>query len=245
MSGTEAILEMRHIGKYFGANVVLRYVNFSVREGEVTCIIGASGSGKSTLLRCINLLEMPTSGEILYRGENILKPDMEEAPYRAKVGMVFQSFNLFQNMTVLDNCMAGQIHVARRSRETAREKAMYYLTKVGMEPYIHAKPGQLSGGQKKRVAIARALLAKPAILLADEPTGSLDSVTSMEVMGLLKICAEKFHQTVIIVTHQEEVAQMADRIIRIEDGRICKGSQNESIMDKSNAVCEQEVSYDR
>lgn len=231
MSGTEAILEMRHIGKYFGANVVLRDVNFSVREGEVTCIIGASGSGKSTLLRCINLLEMPTSGEILYRGENILKPDMEEAPYRAKVGMVFQSFNLFQNMTVLDNCMAGQIHVARRSRETAREKAMYYLTKVGMEPYIHAKPGQLSGGQKQRVAIARALAMNPEVLLFDEPTSALDSQMVGEVLTVMRNLASE-GLTMIIVTHEMAFARdVSNHVIYMANGLIEEEGTPEEIFE--------------
>lgn len=216
----ENILEVRHLSKAFGANQVLRDIDFTVAKGDVTSIIGASGSGKSTLLRCINLLETPSSGDILYHGESVISGPVKPNAYRAKVGMVFQSFNLFSNMTVLENCMAGQIKVLKRDKAAARENAMTYLSKVGMAPYINAKPRQISGGQKQRVAIARALAAKPAIILADEPTGNLDSATSLDVMGLLKVTAQKFSQTIVMITHNEELAQMADRIIRIEDGRI-------------------------
>ncbi len=151
----DMILEIRHLSKSFGSHEVLRDIDFTVKKGDVTSIIGASGSGKSTLLRCINLLETPTSGEILYRGQNVTGPKVNAPQYRSHVGMVFQSFNLFNNMTVLENCMVGQIKVLKKDKETARKRAMEYLEKVGMAPYIQAKPRQISGGQKQRVAIAR------------------------------------------------------------------------------------------
>ena len=151
----DMILEIRHLSKSFGSHEVLRDIDFTVKKGDVTSIIGASGSGKSTLLRCINLLETPTSGEILYRGQNVTGPKVNAPQYRSHVGMVFQSFNLFNNMTVLENCMVGQIKVLKKDKETARKRAMEYLEKVGMAPYIQAKPRQISGGQKQRVAFAR------------------------------------------------------------------------------------------
>ena len=157
----EMILEIRHLSKAFGTNLVLKDIDFSVKTGDVTCIIGASGSGKSTLLRCLNLLETPTTGEILYHGDNIVGTKVNAPKYRSRVGMVFQSFNLFNNMNVLDNCMIGQTKVLKKSKEEARKNALYYLEKVGMAPYINAKPRQLSGGQKQRIAIARALAMEP------------------------------------------------------------------------------------
>lgn len=220
----EKILEIRHLSKAFGKNVVLRDIDFSVNKGDVTCIIGASGSGKSTLLRCINFLEEPTSGEIAYHGLNMMEQRMSEAAYRAKVGMVFQSFNLFNNMSVLKNCMVGQEVVLKRDKETARKNAMYYLEKVGMAPYINAKPRQLSGGQKQRVAIARALAMEPEVLLFDEPTSALDPQMVGEVLSVMKKLAEE-GLTMIIVTHEmafardvsSHVVYMANGII-VEEG---------------------------
>ena len=216
----EMILQVNHLSKSFGKHEVLKDINFTVKAGDVTSIIGASGSGKSTLLRCINLLEIPTSGEILFHGENILTQKGGAPAYRTRVGMVFQSFNLFNNMTVLENCMVGQIKVLKKNKEDARKSAMNYLEKVGMAPYINAKPRQISGGQKQRVAIARALATKPAILLADDPTGNLDSRTSQDVLSLMKTTGQKFAQTMVMITHNEEIAQLADRNVRTEDGRI-------------------------
>ena len=159
------IIEIRHLRKAFGKHEVLRDINFNVRQGEVTCIIGPSGSGKSTLLRCFNLLETPDGGDIFFKGENIQSPKFPIAQYHAHVGMVFQSFNLFNNMTVLKNCMLGQMKVLHRSAAEAEQNARKYLEKVGMVQYINAKPRQLSGGQKQRVAIARALAMYPVVLM--------------------------------------------------------------------------------
>ena len=180
----EPILQVKHLSKTFGKHEVLRDIDFSVNSGDVTSIIGASGSGKSTLLRCINLLETPSSGEILYHGANIDKIKGGASAYRSHVGMVFQSFNLFNNMTVLKNCMIGQTKVLGKSRAEAKETAMKYLEKVGMAPYINAKPSQLSGGQKQRVAIARALAMNPEVLLFDEPTSALDPQMVGEVLSV-------------------------------------------------------------
>lgn len=219
-------------------------VSLSVKEGEFLAIIGTSGSGKTTLLNLLGGLDIPTEGGVWIRGNSLKDMEDEERTVfrRRNIGFIFQQYNLVQVLSVCENII---LPLRLDGAEIDQELLDEVTALLGIREQLDRLPQTLSGGQQQRVAIARALLAKPAILLADEPTGSLDSVTSMEVMGLLKICAEKFYQTVIIVTHQEEVAQMADRIIRIEDGRICKGSQNESIMDKSNAVCEQEVSYDR
>ena len=180
---SEKLLEIRHLSKSFGENVVLRDIDFSVRKGDVICIIGASGSGKSTLLRCINLLETPSGGEILFRGADVTKKQLNIPAYRAKVGMVFQSFNLFSNMNALKNCVIGLRKVLNRDAKTAEATALSYLDKVGMSPYIKAKPRQLSGGQKQRVAIARALAMEPEILLFDEPTSALDPQMVGEVLG--------------------------------------------------------------
>ncbi|NLN60746.1 MAG: amino acid ABC transporter ATP-binding protein, partial [Deltaproteobacteria bacterium] len=181
----EPILRIRELNKAFGKNKVLTGVNFDVYKNDVISIIGASGSGKSTLLRCINLLETPSSGEIFYRQQNVLSRQNKINPYRSRVGMVFQSFNLFNNMTVLDNCMVGQMKVLKRSREEARQRALSYLDKVGMTPFVKAKPRQLSGGQKQRVAIARALAMDPDILLFDEPTSALDPEMVGEVLSVM------------------------------------------------------------
>ncbi len=180
------ILEIRHLSKSFGTHEVLRDIDFNVKKGDVISIIGASGSGKSTLLRCVNLLETPTSGEILYHGKNVTGKSVNAAKYRSHVGMVFQSFNLFNNMTVLKNCMVGQMKVLGRSKAEAQEQAMRYLEKVGMAPYVNAKPRQLSGGQKQRVAIARALAMNPEVLLFDEPTSALDPEMVGEVLSVMQ-----------------------------------------------------------
>ena len=214
------VLEIHHLSKTFGTNVVLRDIDFSVAEGDVTCIIGASGSGKSTLLRCVNLLETPTTGEILYHDKDITDRKMNAASYRTRVGMGFQNFNLFNNMTVLDNCMVGQIKVLKKDKEEAKRKAMLYLEKVGMAPYINAKPRQLSGGQKQRVAIARALAMEPEILLFDEPTSALDPQMVGEVLAVMRTLAKE-GLTMIIVTHEMAFARdVSNHVVYMAGGVI-------------------------
>ena len=215
-----AILEIRHLSKSFGQHQVLKDIDFTVNPGDVTSIIGASGSGKSTLLRCINLLETPSSGEILYHGKNVAGRGINAPEYRSHVGMVFQSFNLFNNMTVLENCMVGQIKVLKRSKEEARQNALLYLDKVGMAPYINAKPRQISGGQKQRVAIARALVNNPSTIIADEPTGNLDPARSFEIMALLQEI-NNLGTTVLVVTHEKNLVELfAKRVIAIDEGYV-------------------------
>lgn len=214
------VLEIRHLSKSFGKHVVLRDIDFTVDTGDVTCIIGASGSGKSTLLRCINMLETPTTGEILYHEKDITDKGVNVPAYRSKVGMVFQSFNLFNNLTVLENCMIGQTKVLKRSKEEAKQNAMKYLEKVGMAPYINAKPKQISGGQKQRVAIVRALAMKPDVILFDEPTSALDPEMVGEVLDLMKELANE-GMTMVVVTHEMGFArEVANRVLFMDQGKI-------------------------
>lgn len=225
----ERIIEIIHLKKQFGENEVLTDINFTVSKGEVVCIIGASGSGKSTLLRCLNLLELATSGEILFRGEDILKHNMSNSVYRAKMGMVFQQFNLFSNLTVLDNCVVGQIKVLKRNKEAARQKAMEYLEMVGMAQFINAKPHQISGGQKQRVAIARALSMEPEALLFDEPTSALDPEMVGEVLKVMKDLA-KSGLTMVVVTHEMAFARdVANRVVFMDSGVIVEDDVPEII----------------
>lgn len=217
---SEAILRVEHLSKSFGKREILRDIDFSVHPGDVTSIIGASGSGKSTLLRCINLLELPTSGRILYHNEDMTSGRGNVAAYRAKVGMVFQSFNLFNNMTVLENCTVGQIRVLKKKKEAARETAMRYLDRVGMAPYANARPQQISGGQKQRVAIARALAMQPEILLFDEPTSALDPEMIGEVLEVMKRLAEE-GMTMIVVTHEMRFArEVSSRTLFLDGGHV-------------------------
>ena len=218
----ETILEIRHLSKSFGDHQVLRDIDFTVEKGDVTSIIGASGSGKSTLLRCINLLETPTSGEILYRGQNVTGPKVNAPQYRSHVGMVFQSFNLFNNMTVLENCMVGQVKVLKKNREEARKVALEYLEKVGMAPYVNAKPRQISGGQKQRVAIARALAMDPEVLLFDEPTSALDPEMVGEVLNVMQALAND-GMTMLVVTHEMAFARdVSTHVVYMNQGVICE-----------------------
>ena len=219
---SEPIIEVRHLSKSFGTHVVLRDVDFTVKPGDVTCVIGASGSGKSTLLRCINLLETPTSGSILFHGQDITDKRFDPCGYRARVGMVFQSFNLFNNMTVLDNCTAGLRYVLHQDKETARRTALSNLEKVGMAPYINARPRQLSGGQKQRVAIARALSMQPEVLLFDEPTSALDPQMVGEVLSVMrKLAADGL--TMIVVTHEMAFARdVSSHVVYMADGVIAE-----------------------
>ena len=225
----EKILQINHLSKAFGKHEVLRDIDFTVAKGDVTSIIGASGSGKSTLLRCINLLEIPTSGEILYHGENVAARGYNAPAYRARGGMVFQSFNLFNNMSVLENCIVGQVKVLKRSREEAKEHAMYYLEKVGMAPYINAKPRQISGGQKQRVAIARALAMDPEVLLFDEPTSALDPEMVGEVLAVMQSLAQE-GMTMLVVTHEMAFARdVSNRVVYMNNGVICEEGTPEEV----------------
>ena len=225
----EPILRVHHLSKAFGSNVVLRDIDFQVCKGDVISILGASGSGKSTLLRCINLLEIPTSGQVHFHDQEVTGKGVNAPKYRARVGMVFQSFNLFNNMTVLENCMVGQRKVLGRSKEEAQQQAMYYLDKVGKAPYINALPRQISGGQKQRVAIARALAMEPEILLFDEPTSALDPEMVGEVLSVMQQLASE-GMTMLVVTHEMAFARdVSSRVVFMHQGVICEEGTSEEI----------------
>ena len=226
---SEEIIKINHLRKSFGENEVLKDISMDIHKGEVVTIIGSSGSGKSTFLRCINLLEKPTGGEIMYKGENILAPKYNLPKYRTNVGMVFQSFNLFNNMNVLENCMSGQTTVLKRNKDEARKVALENLEKVGMERYIEAKPSQLSGGQKQRVAIARALSMDPDVMLFDEPTSALDPEMVGEVLNTIQDLAHT-GLTMIIVTHEMEFAKdVSDRVIFMDKGVVAEEGTSDDI----------------
>lgn len=223
------LLEIKNLKKSFGNNEVLKGVDFSVNEGEVITIIGSSGSGKSTLLRCINLLEEPDSGEIIFEGKNVLDTNIDQNKYRKDLGMVFQQFNLFNNMTALRNATIAQEKVLNRSKEIAEQKALHYLKLVGMDEYQNAMPSQLSGGQKQRVAIARALAMEPKVMLFDEPTSALDPEMVSEVLSTMKHLAE-LGFTMIVVTHEMDFArQVSDRVIFMNNGIILEDASPEKI----------------
>lgn len=224
------IIKINKLCKSFGNMKVLNGIDFTINKGDVSCIIGPSGSGKSTFLRCINLLEMPSSGEILYKGENVLKDSYDVDGYRSKVGMVFQQFNLFNNLSVLENCTIGQIKVLKKNHSDARKNAIKFLERVQMSKFIDAKPRQLSGGQKQRVAIARALAMDPEVLLFDEPTSALDPETVGEVLKVMKSLTE-LDMTMIIVTHEMAFAkEVSNRIVFMDDGLICEEGTPEQIL---------------
>ena len=226
---SQEVVTIKHLNKVFGTHEVLKDISFSVQSGEVVTIIGSSGSGKSTLLRCVNLLEKPTSGEILYNGKNILDEDTKIYEYRTHLGMVFQQFNLFNNLNVLENCTVGPIKVLKKSKEEAEKIAKSFLEKVGMSAYLNARPRQLSGGQKQRVAIARALSMQPAVLLFDEPTSALDPEMVNEVLETMKSLAHT-GLTMIIVTHEMEFARdVSDRVIFMDKGVIAEEGTAEQI----------------
>ena len=229
-NGNDIILEIRHLSKTFGTHAVLKDVDFLVRKGDVTSIIGASGSGKSTLLRCINLLETLTTGDILFHGESVTSGRINQSAYRAKVGMVFQSFNLFSNLSVLKNCMIGQRKVNHTPEKEARERALYFLNKVGMLPYINARPAQISGGQKQRVAIARALAMQPEVLLFDEPTSALDPEMVGEVLDVMKGLAKE-NMTMLVVTHEMGFARdVSSQVVYMSDGVIAEEGPPEQVL---------------
>ena len=222
------ILSVEHLKKNFGEHEVLRDITFDVPQGDVVSIIGSSGSGKSTLLRCINFLEEPTDGRILFRGKNA-ETEWTRAQYHSKVGMVFQSFNLFNNMSVLKNCMTGQMKVLHRGRAESEEKALFYLEKVGMAPYRDARPGQLSGGQKQRVAIARALAMDTEVLRFDEPTSALDPELTGEVLKVIR-SLKNGESTMIVVTHEMAFARdVSKRVIFMDSGVIAEDGAPEEI----------------
>ena len=229
----EGVIEIRGLHKAFGSHEVLRGVDFTANKGEATCIIGSSGSGKSTLLRCINLLETPDAGQILYHGEDILSGHVNMAQYHARVGMVFQQFNLFGNMDVLGNCVTGQMKVLHRSREESEENARKYLRKVGMEAYVSAKTRQLSGGQKQRVAIARTLAMDPEVILFDEPTSALDPEMVGEVLTVMQELAKE-GMTMLVVTHEMGFARaVASKVVFMDQGVICEQGSPEDVLDLS------------
>ena len=218
----ELLVSVRNLNKKFGEREILKDISFDIHRGDVVCIIGPSGSGKSTMIRCINYLEQPSDGDIMYRGESVKDAFKKLTMYRTKVGMVFQSFNLFNNMTVLENCMVGQIKVLGKSKDEANANAMKYLQHVGMDKYINAKPHQLSGGQKQRVAIARALALEPEVLLMDEPTSALDPEMVGEVLRVIRDLAKE-GLTMVIVTHEMAFARdVSNRVIFIDQGLIAE-----------------------
>ncbi|MBR4827718.1 MAG: amino acid ABC transporter ATP-binding protein [Oscillospiraceae bacterium] len=229
------MLEVRHLSKTFGTNPVLKDIDFDICTGDVISIIGPSGSGKSTLLRCINLLEIPTAGSILFRGKDITDLGKDVFSYRAKVGMVFQSFNLFDNLSVMDNCTLGQVRVLHRDREEAEEYALQILSRVGMAPYCNARPRQLSGGQKQRVAIARAMALDPEVILFDEPTSALDPELVGEVLDVMRDLAEQ-GMTMAVVTHEMAFArQVSSRVVFMDEGVIMEeGAPDELFTDPKN-----------
>ena len=215
-----SVIEVSHLKKSFGENDVLHDISFSVESGDVISVIGSSGSGKSTMLRCINLLETPTGGSILFHGEEINKKGFPLTEYRSKVIMVFQSFNLFNNMSVLKNCTVGVQKVLKLSKTEAEERAEKYLSKVGMSAYKNAKPRQLSGGQKQRVVIARALCMEPEVILFDEPTSALDPEMVGEVLSVMKSLAAE-GLTMIVVTHEMAFARdVSNKVIFMDGGYI-------------------------
>ena len=226
-----SFIEIKNLAKTFGDHDVLKGVSLEVNKGEVVSIIGSSGSGKSTILRCINLLEEPTSGDILIDGQSAIRNEMSKEQLATKVGMVFQSFNLFNNMNVLNNCMIGQLTVLKRDKETAKANALKYLNLVDMTQFINARPSQLSGGQKQRVAIARALAMDPECLLFDEPTSALDPEMVGEVLDVMKNLA-KTGLTMIIVTHEMQFAKnVSNRVVFIDEGVVLEDKAAKEFFD--------------
>ena len=227
----EEILRLEHLEKTFGTHQVLRDISFSVNKGDVISIIGSSGSGKSTMLRCVNLLEEPTGGKIIFEGKDIAGKELNLSQYRARVGMVFQQFNLFNNMNALENCVCPQLTVLHRKREEAEKIARDYLERVGMSAYCNARPAQLSGGQKQRVAIARALAMEPEVLLFDEPTSALDPQMVGEVLDVMRSLAGD-GLTMIVVTHEMAFARdVSTNVVFMADGVICEEGRPKDIFE--------------
>ena len=214
------VVEVTDLHKSFGSNHVLRGLDATIHQGEVVCVIGPSGSGKSTFLRCINLLEQPTSGSIKVDGEEVTDPDCDIDAIRRNMGMVFQQFNLFPHLSVLENCTIAQTTVLKRRRDEAEAMARENLEKVGLSEKEEAFPAQLSGGQQQRVAIARALVTRPEVMFADEPTGALDSRTGGEILGLMRESVDRHSLSIVMVTHDPLAAARADSVLFLADGRI-------------------------
>ena len=215
------MIELSHIHKSFNETEVIKGIDLKVNQGEVVTLIGRSGSGKTTLLRMINALEIPTEGTVYVNGMTYNAKDKKsQIKVRQQSGMVFQNYNLFPHKSALENVMEGLITVKKMNKATANEEAMNLLAKVGLVHVKDQRPHALSGGQQQRVAIARALINKPAIILADEPTGNLDSETSKEIMEMLKLSVRKYNQTAIVITHDLSIAENADRVIKIKDGKV-------------------------
>ena len=225
----DEILRLEHLEKTFGTHQVLRNISFSVNKGAVISFIGSSGSGKSTMLRCVNLLEEPTGGKIIFEGKDISGKELNLSQYRARVGMVFQQFNLFNNMNALENCVCPQLTVLHRKREEAEKIARDYLERVGMSAYCNARPAQLSGGQKQRVAIARTLSMNPDIILFDEPTSALDPEMVGEVLDVMQRLAKEGF-TMLVVTHEMAFARdVSSRVIFMDGGVILEDAAPEEI----------------
>ncbi len=234
------LIEIKNLKKLFGKTTVLKDISMTINEGEVVSIIGSSGSGKSTLLRCINLLEHYQAGDILFEGHNILKYPGGLNTYRTHVGMIFQSFNLFNNLSVLDNCVIGQVKVLKKSKTEAIELATTTLDRVGLSNFINASVSTLSGGQKQRVAIARTLCMEPKVMLFDEPTSALDPEMVGEVLQVIKNLAKE-HRTMIIVTHEMSFAkEVSDRVIFMDQGIICEEGSPEVIFNHPTQTRTQE-----
>ena len=229
MTEKTSVIELKGLKKSFGKVDVLKGIDLEIAAGEVVAVIGSSGSGKSTMLRCVNLLETPTDGEILWHGKNIQTEIEALSKYRASVGMVFQQFNLYNNLTVLQNCTLPQIKVLGRSKLDAERIAKDYLDRVGMLPYQNARPAQISGGQKQRVAIARALSMNPEVLLFDEPTSALDPEMVGEVLSVMKTLAQE-GMTMMVVTHEMAFARdVASRVVYMNQGVVCEEGTPEEV----------------
>lgn len=240
----ESIIEVKDLSKSFGDHEVLRKIDFEVKKGEVICILGSSGSGKSTLLRCVNKLETQTSGQVLYHGKEIRNVQKEINEFRSRVGMVFQSFNLFNNMTVLENCMEGTRKVLHVSKEEAFDRAIKHLKEVGMAPYINARPEQLSGGQKQRVAIARALANTPKILLCDEATSALDPTTTKEILKLLQDINKQYGITIVIITHEMAVVQeICSHVAIIDAGELAEHGTVEEVFSRPQSAAARKLVF--
>lgn len=230
MSDNTVILEVKELHKSFDGHEVLKGISTTIKKGDVLALIGPSGCGKSTFLRSLNLLEIPTAGHVLFEGTDLTDPSVDINHVREKIGMVFQQFNLFGNMTVLENCVTGQVKVLHRSREESVKNAMKYLEKVGMDAYVNAKPRQLSGGQKQRVAIARALAMDPEVILFDEPTSALDPEMVGEVLSVMQKLAQE-GLTMLVVTHEMSFARaVASNVVFMDQGVICEQGKPEDVL---------------